>query len=61
MTLVVIEQYVKRARELADNVVVLSYGEGALDPHADEVTLSEIEEAYELTPPLASLRREQPR
>ena len=30
MTLVLIEQYVKRAHELADDVVVLSYGEVAL-------------------------------
>ena len=30
MTLVLIEQYVKRAHELADEVVVLSYGEVAL-------------------------------
>ena len=30
MTLVLIEQYVKRAHELADQVVVLSYGEVAL-------------------------------
>jgi branched-chain amino acid transport system ATP-binding protein len=48
MTLVLIEQYVKRAHELADHVVVLSYGEVALARRADEVTLSEIEEAYKL-------------
>jgi branched-chain amino acid transport system ATP-binding protein len=48
MTLVLIEQYVKRARELADQVVVLSYGEVALQRRATDVTLAEIEEAYEL-------------
>ena len=48
MTLVLIEQYVNRARELADHVVVLSYGEVALARPADEVTLSEIEAAYQL-------------
>ena len=48
MTLVLIEQYVKRAHELADQVVVLSYGEVALQSSAADVTLAEIEEAYEL-------------
>jgi branched-chain amino acid transport system ATP-binding protein len=48
MTLVLIEQYVKRASEIADQVVVLSYGEVALARRATDVTLSEIEEAYEL-------------
>jgi branched-chain amino acid transport system ATP-binding protein len=48
MTLVLIEQYVKRAHELADQVVVLSYGEVALERRTTEVTLAEIEEAYEL-------------
>jgi ABC-type branched-subunit amino acid transport system ATPase component len=48
MTLVLIEQYVKRAHELADEVVVLSYGQVALQGRAADVTLSEIEEAYEL-------------
>jgi branched-chain amino acid transport system ATP-binding protein len=48
MTLVLIEQYVKRARELADRVVVLSYGQVALDRRAGDVTLAEIEAAYEL-------------
>jgi hypothetical protein len=38
----------ERARELADHVVVLSHGEVALARRADEVTLSEIEEAYKL-------------
>ena len=48
MTLVLIEQYVKRAHELADQVVVLSYGQVALQSSAADVTLAEIEEAYEL-------------
>lgn len=48
MTLVLIEQYVKRAHELADQVVVLSYGRVALQRPASEVTLAEIGEAYEL-------------
>jgi ABC-type branched-subunit amino acid transport system ATPase component len=48
MTLVLIEQYVKRAHELADQVVVLSYGQVALQRPAAEVTLAEIEAAYEL-------------
>ena len=48
MTLVLIEQYVKRAHELADQVVVLSYGEVALNRPAADVTLAEIEGAYEL-------------
>jgi ABC-type branched-subunit amino acid transport system ATPase component len=48
MTLVLIEQYVKRAHELADQVVVLSYGQVALHGGAADVTLAEIEEAYEL-------------
>jgi branched-chain amino acid transport system ATP-binding protein len=48
MTLVLIEQYVKRAHELADDVVVLSYGEVALHRSAAEMTLAEIEASYEL-------------
>ena len=48
MTLVLIEQYVKRAHELADQVVVLSYGQVAMQRPAAEVTLAEIEESYEL-------------
>ena len=48
MTLVLIEQYVKRAHDLADDVVVLSYGEVALHRRAAEVQLAEIEAAYEL-------------
>jgi branched-chain amino acid transport system ATP-binding protein len=48
MTLVLIEQYVKRAHELADDVVVLSYGEVALHRRASEIELAEIEESYEL-------------
>jgi branched-chain amino acid transport system ATP-binding protein len=48
MTLVLIEQYVKRAHELADQVVVLSYGEVALERRAADVTLSALEAAYEL-------------
>jgi branched-chain amino acid transport system ATP-binding protein len=48
MTLVLVEQYVKRARELADDVVVLSYGEVALQRRAADVTLAEIERAYSL-------------
>jgi len=46
--LVLIEQYVKRAHELADQVVVLSYGQVAMQRPAAEVTLAEIEESYEL-------------
>ena len=38
----------KRAHELADQVVVLSYGQVALQSSAADVTLAEIEEAYEL-------------
>jgi ABC-type branched-subunit amino acid transport system ATPase component len=49
MTLVLIEQYVKRAHELADQVVVLSYGQVALNRPAADVTLAEIEKAYELS------------
>jgi ABC-type branched-subunit amino acid transport system ATPase component len=49
MTLVLIEQYVKRAHELADQVVVLSYGQVALNRAAADVTLAEIEKAYELS------------
>jgi ABC-type branched-subunit amino acid transport system ATPase component len=48
MTLVLIEQYVKRAHELADQVVVLSHGQVVLGTRASDVTLAEIEEAYEL-------------
>jgi branched-chain amino acid transport system ATP-binding protein len=48
MTLVLIEQYVKRAHELADQVVVLSYGEVAMNRSAADVPLAEIEAAYEL-------------
>jgi ABC-type branched-subunit amino acid transport system ATPase component len=48
MTLVLIEQYVKRAHELADQVVVLSYGQVALQSSSADVTLAEIEESYEL-------------
>jgi branched-chain amino acid transport system ATP-binding protein len=48
MTLVLIEQYVKRAHELADQVIVLSYGQVALSGQAADLTLAEIEEAYEL-------------
>jgi branched-chain amino acid transport system ATP-binding protein len=48
MTLVLIEQYVKRAHDLADDVVVLSYGEVALHRPAAEVKLAEVEAAYEL-------------
>lgn len=48
MTLVLVEQYVKRAHELADDVVVLSYGEVALHRRAADVRLAEIEAAYEL-------------
>jgi len=48
MTLVLIEQYVKRAHELADQVVVLSYGQVALQGRAGDVTLAELEDAYEL-------------
>jgi ABC-type branched-subunit amino acid transport system ATPase component len=48
MTLVLIEQYVKRAHELADKVVVLSYGQVVMERRAGDVPLAEIEQAYEL-------------
>jgi ABC-type branched-subunit amino acid transport system ATPase component len=48
MTLVLIEQYVKRAHELADKVVVLSYGQVVMERPAVDVALAEIEQAYEL-------------
>ena len=47
MTLVLIVQDVKCAGALANHVVMLSHGEVALARRADDVTLSEIEEAYE--------------
>ena len=48
MTFVVIEQYVKRAHAIADDIVVLSYGRVALTGPATAVSLDEIEGAYEL-------------
>ena len=45
MTLVLIVQDVKCVGALANHVVLLSHGEVALARHADDVTLSEIEEA----------------
>jgi branched-chain amino acid transport system ATP-binding protein len=47
-TFVVIEQYVKRAHAIADDVIVLSYGSIAFAGPANTITLTEIEEAYEL-------------
>jgi ABC-type branched-subunit amino acid transport system ATPase component len=39
---------VKRAHELADKVVVLSYGQVVMERRAADVPLAEIEQAYEL-------------
>ncbi|HEY3976897.1 MAG TPA: ATP-binding cassette domain-containing protein [Streptosporangiaceae bacterium] len=47
-TFVIIEQYVKRSQELADDVVVLSYGNVALATAAAAVSLDELEAAYEI-------------
>jgi branched-chain amino acid transport system ATP-binding protein len=47
-TFVIIEQYVKRSQELADDVVVLSYGNVALATAAAAVSLDELENAYEI-------------
>ena len=48
ITFVIIEQFVKRAHALADNVVVLSYGGVALSGPTSEVSLSAIEATYDL-------------
>jgi branched-chain amino acid transport system ATP-binding protein len=48
MTFIIIEQFVKRAHALADNVVVLSYGSVALSGSSSTVSLSEIETTYDL-------------
>jgi ABC-type branched-subunit amino acid transport system ATPase component len=48
MTLVIVEQFVKRAHALADSVVVLSYGGVALSGPTSEVSLSAIEATYDL-------------
>jgi branched-chain amino acid transport system ATP-binding protein len=48
MTFIVIEQYVKRAHDIADDVVVLSYGKVALAGPAASLSLTDIEGAYEL-------------
>jgi branched-chain amino acid transport system ATP-binding protein len=47
-TFLIIEQYVKRSQEIADDVVVLSYGNLALAARASAVTLDELEDAYEI-------------
>jgi ABC-type branched-subunit amino acid transport system ATPase component len=47
-TFVIIEQYVKRSQELADDVVVLSYGNVPLATQAAAVSLDELEAAYEI-------------
>jgi branched-chain amino acid transport system ATP-binding protein len=47
-TFVIIEQYVKRSQELADDVVVLSYGNVALAAAASAVSLDALEDAYEI-------------
>jgi branched-chain amino acid transport system ATP-binding protein len=47
-TFVIIEQYVKRSQELADDVVVLSYGHVALAAAASQVSLGALEDAYEI-------------
>ncbi len=48
MTFVIVEQFVKRAHALADNVVVLSYGSVALSGPTSRVSLSAIEATYDL-------------
>jgi branched-chain amino acid transport system ATP-binding protein len=48
MTFVIVEQYVRRAHDLADNVVVLSYGKVALTGPTTSVSLSAIEDSYDL-------------
>jgi branched-chain amino acid transport system ATP-binding protein len=48
MTFVIVEQYVKRAHSIADDVVVLSYGKVSLAGTASSMTLVEIEDAYDL-------------
>jgi branched-chain amino acid transport system ATP-binding protein len=47
-TFLIIEQYVKRSQEVADDVIVLSYGNLSLAAKASEVTLDELEGAYEI-------------
>jgi branched-chain amino acid transport system ATP-binding protein len=47
-TFVIIEQYVARAREICDDLVVLSHGQVALAGQARDLTMGMIEEAYEL-------------
>jgi branched-chain amino acid transport system ATP-binding protein len=47
-TFLIIEQYVKRSQELADDVVVLSYGNLALATQANAVSLEQLEDAYEI-------------
>jgi branched-chain amino acid transport system ATP-binding protein len=47
-TFVIIEQYVKRSQEVADDIVVLSYGNLALSTRAAAVSLDDLENAYEI-------------
>jgi branched-chain amino acid transport system ATP-binding protein len=47
-TFLIIEQYVKRSQEVADDVIVLSYGNLALAAKASKVSLEELEGAYEI-------------
>jgi branched-chain amino acid transport system ATP-binding protein len=47
-TFLIIEQYVKRSQEVADDVVVLAYGNLALATQANAVSLDQLEDAYEI-------------
>lgn len=47
-TVVLIEQFVRRAYAIADQVVVMSHGEIVLAGDVNEVTIAEVEDAYEL-------------
>ena len=47
-TFLIIEQYVKRAQEVADDIIVLSYGQLALATKASAVSLDQLEDAYEI-------------
>jgi len=47
-TFLIIEQYVKRSQEIADDVIVLSYGSLALAAKANAISLDRLEDAYEI-------------
>ena len=47
-TFVIIEQYVARAREICDELVVLSHGHVALAGQTRDLPMAAIEKAYEL-------------